>query len=289
MSALADNALRSSPANERAASRASAKTAWNVAPPFPVASDPHVWCEAIAAAACAGSTLDAALALAGRGVPVFPVNFVGQKKPLNRHGVYNATTDREVVGRDFSRHPNALIAVPMGRRTGVFAIDVDASPPHTHDGVGAWRALEAKHGVTPTRIHMTPSGGLHLIFRLPPDRPIGCPVKGLPKGIECKGNGGAIIFPPSARGDRQYSVVTDVEPTDPPGWLLDMVAPIRRRHPQTRPPSVASRGSGDGSPYGLKSLENACARKSCASCSDPGRPEQSGSRCRLLRQDRASF
>ena len=113
---------------DRAATRNAAKTDWNASSPFPVASDPVLWSKAIAAAACAGSTLDAALALAGHGVPVFPVSSVGQKKPLNRHGVYNATTDQAVVGRDLSRHSNALIAVPMGRRTGVFAIDVDASP-----------------------------------------------------------------------------------------------------------------------------------------------------------------
>jgi hypothetical protein len=259
MSALANDARRSARTFEGTAAPNAARANWNAAPPFPVASDPRVWSEAIAAAACAGSSLDAALTLTRHGVPVFPVSHVGQKKPLNGHGVYSATTDLAVVGRDFSQHPDALIAVPMGRRTGVFAIDVDASPPHAHDGVGAWRALEARHGVTQTRVHMTPSGGLHLIFRLPPERPIGCPLKGLPKGIDVKGEGGAIIFPPSARGDRQYCVVTDVEPTDPPGWLLDMVAPIGRRQPQTRPPSVAARRSGNGSPYGLKALENACA------------------------------
>jgi hypothetical protein len=244
---------------DKATTRKAAKADWGAAPPFPVASDPRVWSEAIAAAACAGSSLDAALTLARHGVPVFPISHVGQKKPLNGHGVYCATTDLALVGRDFSGCPKALIAVPMGRRTGVFAIDVDASPTHAHDGVCAWRALEAKHGVTPTRLHMTPSGGLHLIFRLPPERPIGCPLKGLPRGIECKGDGGAIIFPPSARGDRQYCVVTDVEPTDPPGWLIDMVAPIRRRRPEALLAPRKARSNGDGSPYGLKALENACA------------------------------
>jgi hypothetical protein len=244
---------------EGTAARKGAKADWNAAPSFPVASDPHVWSEAIADAARAGSMLHAALELAGHGVPVFPVSSVGQKKPLNRHGVYSATTDLAVVDRDFSQHPDALIAVPMGRRTGVFAIDVDASPPHAHDGLGAWRALEAKHAVTPTRVHKTPSGGLHLLYLWPPGRPIGCPIKGLPQGIECKGEGGAIVFPPSSRDGNRYGVIADVEPTDPPAWLLDMVAPTRRRQPQTRLPSHGAPRNSDGSPYGLKALENACA------------------------------
>jgi Bifunctional DNA primase/polymerase, N-terminal len=184
---------------DKAAARKAAKTDWNAGPVFPVASDPALWGKVVSAASRAGSTLDAALALAQADVPVFPVSSVGQKKPLNAHGVYSATTDPVVVGRDFGQHSNALIAVPMGRRTGVFAIDVDAAPPHAHDGVAAWQALEAKYGVTPTRIHRTASGGLHLLFCWPPGRHIGCAVKGLPKGIECKGEGGAIIFPPSER------------------------------------------------------------------------------------------
>jgi hypothetical protein len=92
---------------DRAAARKGAKTDWNAAPPFPVASDPHVWSEAIAAAGCAGSIVDAALALAGHGVPVFPVSPVGQKRPLNRHGVYSATTDHR-IGRRRLGPENAL-------------------------------------------------------------------------------------------------------------------------------------------------------------------------------------
>ena len=212
---------------DKASARKAAKTDWNAGSVFLVASDPALWGKVVSAASRAGSTLDAALALAQAGVPVFPVSSVGQKKPLNAHGVYSATIDPAVVARDFCQHPNALIAVPMGRRTAMFAIDVDASPPHAHDGIAAWRALEAKHGVTPTRIHSTASGGLHLLFCWPPERPVGCTVKGLPKGVECKGEGGSIIFPPSERGGVKYCVVSDVKPAIAPPWLLDMIVPVR--------------------------------------------------------------
>jgi hypothetical protein len=236
-----------------------AKAAWNASPPFLVASNPGIWKKALADAQRAASSIDAPLALARHGVPVFPVSPNGHKKPLNAHGVYSATTDLNVVQHDFSQHPNALIGVPMGRRTGVFAIDVDASPPHAHDGIGVWHALETQHGVTPTRIHRTPSGGLHLLFRYPPNRSIGCPFKGLPKGIECKGEGGAIIFPPSARGGKRYEVVRDIAPAEAPDWLLEMVAPMRgaRSEPPLVFPKVQVKGG--GSPYGLKALKNASA------------------------------
>jgi Bifunctional DNA primase/polymerase, N-terminal len=174
--------------------------------------------------------------------------------------VYSATIDPAVVGRDFGQNSNALIAVPMGRRTGVFAIDVDASPPHAHDGVAAWQALEGKHGATPTRIHLTSTGGLHLLFLWPQERPVGCAVKGLPKGVECKGECGSIIFPPSERGDGKYSVVSDIDPAHAPDWLLDMVAPVGGARPATPRFYPKTQVDGEGSPYGLKALDNACAK-----------------------------
>jgi hypothetical protein len=249
---------------DKAAARKTAKTNRNAGSLFPVASDPALWGKVVSAASRAGSTLDAALALAQAGVPVFPVSSVGRKKPLNAHAVYSATTDVAVVEQEFRREIEPLIAVPMGRRTGVLAIDVDASPPHAHDGVAAWQALEANHGATPTRIHRTASGGLHLIFRWPPERPVGCALKGLPKGVECKGEGGAIVFPPSARDGKRYDVVSDIDPAHAPDWLLNIVAPVRETRAAT--PQVYWRAhiGGDGSRYGLRALDNACAKLASA-------------------------
>jgi hypothetical protein len=244
----------------KAAASKAAKADWNAAPPFPVASNSSVWSEAIAAATASGSTRSAALALARHGVPVFPVS--PQKKPLNGHGVYSATIDLAVVDRDFSRYPNALIGVPMGRRTGVFAIDTDAKPPHAHDGIAAWRALVVESGASPapTRVHLTASGGQHFIYLWRDDRPIGCPVKGLPLGIECKGEGGAIVFPPSRREGKPYLVVDDRPPADAPSWLLDLLAAKQAPRPKVAPSSRRTYERGEGSPYGLKALENGCAK-----------------------------
>jgi hypothetical protein len=148
MSAAANTALCNATRSAKAASR-KAKTAWNAAPPFPIADKPGNWSAAIAAACAAASSLGAAQALAWHGVPVFPVNS-GDKRPLSEHGVYSATTDLEQIARWWRRKTEAQIAVPMGRRTGVLAIDADAKPPHAYDGIGAWRALEAEHGTAPT-------------------------------------------------------------------------------------------------------------------------------------------
>jgi hypothetical protein len=248
-------------AKAKAAACRAARAAWKAAPLFPIADKPGEWSAAIAAACAAASPLEAAQALARAGVPVFPVNS-GDKRPLCEHGVYSATTDLKQIARWWRTKPDALIAVPMGRRTGVFAIDADAKPPHAHDGIRAWRALVAERGGTPTltRTHLTASGGLHLIYRWHSDRPIGCPVKGLPEGIECKGEGGAIVFPPSQRGGKPYRVDGDVVPADPPQWLVDTLSPPKPKV-DARPRKDAVRHAqrdGFGSAYGLAALENGC-------------------------------
>jgi hypothetical protein len=90
---------------------------------IPIASDLSLFSKAVAAACAAPSPLKAAQALAGHGVPVFPMSSNGDKKPLNEHGVYSATTDLKQIARWWRRNPEALIAVPTARRTGTFAID----------------------------------------------------------------------------------------------------------------------------------------------------------------------
>jgi hypothetical protein len=122
MSDAPNNTPHSYPPDAKAAARKAAKTAWNAGPPFPIASDLSLFSKAVAAACAAPSPLEAAQALARAGVPMFPVQS-RDKRPLCEHGVYSATTDLEQIARWWRRNPEALIAVPMGRRTGVFAID----------------------------------------------------------------------------------------------------------------------------------------------------------------------
>jgi hypothetical protein len=122
MSHAPDNTQHSDPPDAKAAARKAARAAWKAAPPFPIADKPGEWSAAIAAACAAASPLEAAHALARAGVPVFAVNS-GDKGPFSEHGVYSATTDLKRIARWRRTKPEALIAVPIGRRTGAFAID----------------------------------------------------------------------------------------------------------------------------------------------------------------------
>lgn len=192
--------------------------------------------------------LDHALDYARRGWPVFPCNPSPEpgigKRPLvgrdrdqagnpvpNTGGLTKATTDEAQILAWWTRWPGALIGVPMGRRAGVFAIDPDVpKKPGAPDGVAAWQSLVAGHSGHPnTHTHLTPSGGLHVLFAWSGSCPVSNREGQLPAGIDVRGEGGYIIVPPSRLADgRSYELVESLDFftfAEAPEWLLRLLAP----------------------------------------------------------------
>lgn len=118
--------------------------------------------------------LELALGYAEAGIPVFPCGAHGPqfKKPLVEHGFLAATTDAEQICRLLQRFHDALIAIPTGPPSGLWIFDIDGEA-----GRRSLNELMSRLGVQTiadlTRcVSRTPSGGLHLIFRLQPgERP----------------------------------------------------------------------------------------------------------------------
>lgn len=113
------------------------------------------------------------------------------------------------------RYPDCQWALICGRVSGgIVVLDVD-------DVLIAEEILKTQKGVT--RMHRTPSGGLHLIFRemdgISPSKPL------VPGKFDLKSNGGYIVIPPS----QGYEVVDDTEVQEVSngeehitGWLKTM-------------------------------------------------------------------
>jgi hypothetical protein len=220
------------------------KEVWLQGEPFPIAADTSRWEVAVAEACECKTQLEAALVYAKYGIPVFPclpaeVRRTGQdgkervykaKSPrpqIGIGGVYLGTIDPTLINKWWSKWPNDLIGGPMGRRVGVWTVDVDAPKFHGGDGLAEWEGLEAQYSAAPTRTHLTGTGGNHRMYQWDPARYVGCPVKVLPEGMEVKGDGGYIVLPPSPyikEGKTLvYSVLVDDYPTMAPQWLMDMV------------------------------------------------------------------
>jgi putative DNA primase/helicase len=163
------------------------------------------------------SPIDDALALAKAGVPVFPCR--SDKAPLTRHGFKDATIDEATIREYWARHPEALIGVPMGPASDLFAVDVDVDKETGETtGEGTLEGLGINVEAHPFQAS-TPSGGGHLFYQYRPDLP-GNSVKGL-EGVDIRSDGGYVI---AWEPDALIAAHGAVDLGGPPQALLDALA-----------------------------------------------------------------
>lgn len=155
------------------------------------------------------SCLEAALALARQGVPVFPC-VPGGKAPATARGFHDATTDETTIRRWFEQEPALNIAYCPHLR-GECVIDIDPG------GEDEWALLELEHGLSPpTKTVRTPRGGQHVYFagELPPTQ------HKLGLHIDTRGVGSYVLVPPSVVGGRAYEdMEVGLEAAPVPAWI----------------------------------------------------------------------
>jgi putative DNA primase/helicase len=146
----------------------------------------------------------------------------------NTGGLYKATTDQQQIRARWARWPNALIGIRTGAASGIFAIDPDVPKrPADPNGIAAWNELVQHNCLPATRTHVTPTGGVHVLFRWHADHPVTNKSGALPAGIDVRGEGGYIIAPPSMLSDgRQYAVASEaLDIAEAPEWLYELLFP----------------------------------------------------------------
>ena len=207
------------------------------------------------------------------GIPVFPCewrpekqkdgSFKLNKRPLRElgeGGLYLASASQEVARLRWTQWPEALIGVPGGRRTGIWFLDIDTKDGHGVDGLEAWERLKQEYGPVDTRSHITGSKGFHEIWLWDPDRPVECKTGRLPEGMDVKGEGGYVIFPPSPYTINEesfsYGVANNCDPVAGPDWLYDLIRPKKSKGDghYTDPGSGFNWSSG----FGSKKLKECC-------------------------------
>lgn len=176
-----------------------------------------------------GSGMEAALALAGAGLPVFPCD---ERKAPRVRWKEAATTDPATVRDGWTRWPEALPAVPMGAASGLFAVDLDVDR-ETGEALGeaSLRVLGLDPLAHPFRA-ATRSGGRHLFRRWRPGLP-GNSVGRL-SGVDIRSEGGYVIaWDPEALIAAHRAADLD----GPPAALL---AALAAGGPETRPTPQAT-------------------------------------------------
>jgi len=153
----------------------------------------------------------AALTYAKRGMPVFPVN--AEKKPLTPNGFKDATIDERQILAWWKSNPDAGIAIPTGKTTGVTVIDID--PRHDGDKtLENWNTESADVG----HATITGSGGIHLWYKYDSR----FKTTSTDVGIDCRNDGGYVVVPPSPHfsgGVYKGVLKSPNELTTIPEWL----------------------------------------------------------------------
>ena len=203
--------------------------------------------------------LQAALAHAAKGRPVFPCD-PATKKPLTEHGFKDAVTDPALITKWWTKWPDAMIGMPTGKVSGVFAVDLDGQV-----GLANWAALAEEwdwlDSVPDTAKQTTPGAGEHLLFQWPGTK-VRCSTSKIAPKIDVRGDGGYIIIWPSRRADgREYKLVNGCQPAKAPCWLLDLVTGQAKTEKKTLAVPAERPGT---SPYGLGAMEREVGRVATA-------------------------
>jgi hypothetical protein len=185
--------------------------------------------------------LSVALEYIAANIPVFPCRaweeadrHTGEihdpKSPLTSNGLYGASTNERIIREWWRRNPEALVGIPMGAKTGFFALDVDVK--EGKEGDVNLATMEAEHGALPkTIVIQTATGGFHYLFRHVDG--LTTSTGSLPEHIDIRAQGGYVVaagsaFPDGSRYDflggkpgDLISAIADV--AEAPEWLVDVI------------------------------------------------------------------
>ena len=197
--------------------------------------------------------------------PVFPCG--PDKRPLTKHGFKDASRDPAHIDRWWAQHPNAMVGMPTGEASGIWAVDVDVADckqgMQTLAGLG-WRLED----VGQTAVTGTATGGLHILYKWVEDAPVRNSASAIGPDIDVRGEGGYLIMPGSRLADgRRYTW------ENPPGLFPVVDAPpdvlaaaLRACGLGPKPfDEIPKERAGDGSTgYGLTALRDECSRLAAA-------------------------
>ena len=149
-----------------------------------------------------------------------------------------------------TKGPQDACGVQTGHFNGIFVLDLDRKDDK--DGVARLVELAAGRNIPDTLSVLTPSGGVHLYFRLPSDLYVPNSRSELAVGIDVRGQGGYVVAPGSPH--RNGGVYQEVPGplADAPAWLLELVV----KAPESREPLETEHHTIDPtSPDGIRAIE----------------------------------
>lgn len=164
--------------------------------------------------------LEAALAYAKLGLPVFPCNEV--KEPLTARGCLDATTDPALIAKMWHGQANANIGMHVGAAN-MMVVDLDIG----HDINEVHRAFE---GLPVTLLKSrTPSGGEHLFYALVEGETVSPSASKIAPHVDIRSWHSYVLLPPSRTIDSSRSTAGVYEwAHEADNWPVPMPKPAHR-------------------------------------------------------------
>lgn len=175
--------------------------------------------------------MNAALAYAEKGWPVFPLHSIRSdgrcscgrqckspgKHPRNAKGFLKATTDTKRIRDWWTKWPTANIGLRTG--TDLYVLDIDPK----NGGDASLGDLLGTHELPDTLTAETGGGGSHIYFRKSAE--LRNTAGRLGEGIDTRGDGGYVVAPPSNhKSGGAYTWRNWGAPIAPvPGWVLELL------------------------------------------------------------------
>lgn len=198
--------------------------------------------------------VNAALAAARRGWPIFPVA-PGTKEPAVKAWEHRATTDLTRIERAWSRGEwNIGIACGPAR---LIVVDLDMPKDDTDTAPEPWNMLDINNGANVlaaiahrakvdwphTFTVTTPSGGTHLYFTAPAGTDYRNTQGAIGWKIDTRAGGGYVAAPGSILPAGPYRITVDVDPAPLPYWLASALTPAPRPRPAPAPIPTGTRNA----------------------------------------------
>lgn len=154
------------------------------------------------------------------------------KSPYTAHGLKEATTDTAQINAWWKKHPDALVGMACGEKSGILVVDIDSG------GNKCGEASFAATGLTiPKTVQTrTMSGGRHILFKYPTGSNIGNSASTcFGQDVDVRGEGGYVIFAGSVLPDgRRYEYVVGLSLEEveiaplPDEYLKRLLAPEKK-------------------------------------------------------------
>ena len=157
------------------------------------------------------------------GFLMFPIKPGHKFPPLIRAWQKNATNDVEALRQWWAKWPDANIGI---HTKGLVVIDIDVKK----DGFKSFEEATKGKDVPTTLVNCTPTGGQHIIYRLPEGHPgVANGVDVLGPGVDIRSTNGYIVGFRSNIGDKEYRAGSCRKIAEAPEWLVQKLQVFTER------------------------------------------------------------